>query len=85
MLVDDPHQPLQIRCESPEQFLSLVIGELVGIRSNPLLQRDSLRAGSLYAATPCGTPFLRAISRLHPYSFSSTWSVNGALTGTKAK
>jgi hypothetical protein len=37
MLVDDLHEPLQICCESLEQFFSLVVGQLVGVRSNALL------------------------------------------------
>jgi hypothetical protein len=63
MLVDSPHQALQIRCESAEHLLSLFIGELVGIRSKPRQQGNGLRAGSLDAAVPRRAALLRGACR----------------------
>jgi hypothetical protein len=71
MLVDMLQQALQIRREFLEYSLSLLVAKLIGVRPNPLQQRNRLRAGSLYATAPRRAAFLRGSSH-HLYSSSST-------------
>jgi hypothetical protein len=68
VLVDDPHQVLQVRGEFPVHLLSLFVAELVGIRPDPLQQRNSLRARSLDPPSPRGTTLLRSTYRHFVYS-----------------